>query len=129
MTTGGGRSMVAWSPLAESGALPPEPQLVEIGQDGVVSPSFEIPTGGDLPALSAGPGLQVLAAYQRSEGDGPELHTHVMLRFIGPDNGDGDANGGEAVTAQATPPATKAVARNQPQRVSRSKRASSKRKR
>ena len=40
-----------------------------------------------------------------------------------------DANGGEAVTAQATPPATKAVARNQPQRVSRSKRASSKRKR
>jgi YidC/Oxa1 family membrane protein insertase len=41
-----------------------------------------------------------------------------------------DANGGEAVTAQTTPPAAKAAApRNQPQRVSRSKRTSSRKKR
>jgi YidC/Oxa1 family membrane protein insertase len=41
-----------------------------------------------------------------------------------------EANGGEAVSAPATPPAAKtAAARNQPQRVSRSKRATSKKKR
>jgi YidC/Oxa1 family membrane protein insertase len=41
-----------------------------------------------------------------------------------------DANGGEAVPAEATPPAAKtATPRNQPQRVSRSKRTSGKKKR
>jgi len=44
-----------------------------------------IATSGALPALAAGSGLQVLAAYEVQADDGPEPYRHVMLRFIQPE--------------------------------------------
>ena len=73
---------------------------------------------------------QQMYVIRRSPNPGSIAHKELEARRAAKASKRGDADGGEPVSAQtATPPAAKAAPRIQPQRVSRSKRTGSKRKR
>jgi len=73
---------------------------------------------------------QQMYVIRRSPNPGSIAHKELEARRAAKASKRGNADGGEPVSAQAaTPPAAKAAPRIQPQRVSRSKRTGSKRKR
>jgi len=94
VASSGERSIGAWSHAIDGSPGSYGISGVEIGQDGIAAPTFDIATSrGVTLTLAGGPGGQVLVGYAKLAENAPPQR-QVVVRLMDPDGGSGGSGAG-----------------------------------